>query len=622
MSGLDNLNSAFENNNIVDDIVAPIPSNERLDLINSSNVIGASSALNPDLLSFLQPQTIDEYLVDDNSVIPIRSVIPKLLASDRPLLSTENSFTVNASADADLLAHRSGQPDRDSLAEAISLSSSLLEKFLNQENFETATDTAFGNGWDTKEAIALIKDLIAQKALPEIKVLPVATLQALGAFDGKKIYLSQELLDSGKTYEIAAVFLEEIGHYLDSKLNTTDSIGDEGEIFSKLVRDLILDENTLAQLREENDRGVFNLDGQDRAIEKADLESGIFTVGSSGEFTVDLMADAGSYKGELAVFSLNGMSNLTPGSTEYIFEAARRALSNSAQGHLIINDSAEGAHFTGELGEVEKNEGKYAGKHTVSFAPGERVALMLVPTGTVQAVFDNPTAEGDIRPLFSIAAANPGGKEHLGQLVEGTFVWEDLRFDNGSDADYNDIIIQVKGATGAATNVEQLMDVSRDWRATETGKLITDFVADIAPPVISVNLQSDTGNNSTDKITNDPTLSAQITDTSQVNQIEASINDGEQPVNITEELQPDGSLTLDRDRLTQIAGDELPDGDYEVTITATDDKDNTQTTQTSFTLDTSSPEAPSDITVDNNNDLTTDNKKPERLLKLVLVIVL
>jgi hypothetical protein len=50
---------------------------------------------------------------------------------------------------------------------------------------------------------------------------------------------------------------------------------------------------------------------------------------------------------------------------------------------------------------------------------------MLVPQGTVEEVFKTPEVDGSKRPLFSIAAANPSQSIQLGQLVPGTFGWED-----------------------------------------------------------------------------------------------------------------------------------------------------------------------------------------------------
>ena len=61
--------------------------------------------------------------------------------------------------------------------------------------------------------------------------------------------------------------------------------------------------------------------------------NGIFTVNETGEFSFDYLFDGGWFQGELAVYNLEGMEQYTPGSAEYIQEAARRALSNSNDGY-------------------------------------------------------------------------------------------------------------------------------------------------------------------------------------------------------------------------------------------------------------------------------------------------
>jgi len=79
------------------------------------------------------------------------------------------------------------------------------------------------------------------------------------------------------------------------------------------------------------------------------FESGTFTVGETGEVSIDFLFDGGGYKGELAIFSLDGMDEFEPGSEEFIQEAASRALSDSELGHVVISDQTEGARFVGEL---------------------------------------------------------------------------------------------------------------------------------------------------------------------------------------------------------------------------------------------------------------------------------
>ncbi len=70
---------------------------------------------------------------------------------------------------------------------------------------------------------------------------------------------------------------------------------------------------------------------------------------ANGQVKIDYQFDGGYYEGELGIFSLSGMEALTPGSPEFIAEAARRVLTNSTEGHLVIRDSIEGGKFTGAM---------------------------------------------------------------------------------------------------------------------------------------------------------------------------------------------------------------------------------------------------------------------------------
>ncbi|AFY55680.1 Calx-beta domain-containing protein,putative calcium-binding protein [Rivularia sp. PCC 7116] len=211
------------------------------------------------------------------------------------------------------------------------------------------------------------------------------------------------------------------------------------------------------------------------------LDNGVFNVDTTGEFTIDLLFDAGGYESELGIFNLTGMEGLNPGSDEYIQEAARRVLSNSTNGYIVVNDDSEGAKFTGELGEKDRNEGDYSGIQTFKMNPGDNFALMLVPQGDFRDVLENPSVDGDKRPLFSLSSANPDKAVQIMQLVKGTidggvFGMEDLRLDGNSDTDYNDIIFHVKGALGKATPFEDLNNYnSNTWDETEAGKQLIEF---------------------------------------------------------------------------------------------------------------------------------------------------
>ena len=213
------------------------------------------------------------------------------------------------------------------------------------------------------------------------------------------------------------------------------------------------------------------------------FESGTFKVNATGQFTFDYLYDGGWFKGELAVFSLKGMEGYTPGSTEFIAEAARRALSNSSEGRVLIDDRNEGAKFSDKVAwENDFNSGDYQGMQSFEMTPGDELAFMLVQHTSVQELYRNPN---DIfkwgkLPIFSIPEANPDGTAP-NQIISvddnGSFAFEDVRIDKGqSDLDYNDVIFQVRGLEG--NNIAKLEDninANRNWTETDTGKELLEY---------------------------------------------------------------------------------------------------------------------------------------------------
>ena len=219
------------------------------------------------------------------------------------------------------------------------------------------------------------------------------------------------------------------------------------------------------------------------------FDSGIFTVGENGEIGIDYLFDGGGFGwGEVAIFSLEGMEELDLTLEEFIEEAANRALSDSELGHVVISDGHEGAKFSGGMGgEADVNRGEYLGVKTFNMRPGDKFAMMLIPNGKVQQVFDNPSVEGTIRPLFSLSTANPEDGFQLGQIADvtgdgNTFVFEDLRVDNTSDHDYNDIIFQVRGASGEAVNLDEVINPNKDWRSSDMGQALIEYAQPYITP--------------------------------------------------------------------------------------------------------------------------------------------
>jgi subtilisin family serine protease len=108
--------------------------------------------------------------------------------------------------------------------------------------------------------------------LPNIEVIDANVLgKANGAYaqSNNKIYVSDVFLATASSSALQSLLLEEIGHYIDAQINSTDSDGDEGAIFSALVQGYKLDDETLLSLKAENDQTTITLgDGQEVLVEQ------------------------------------------------------------------------------------------------------------------------------------------------------------------------------------------------------------------------------------------------------------------------------------------------------------------------------------------------------------------
>ncbi len=542
----------------------------------------ADSLINPPLLE-LTP------LQESNLATPLSWAEVEAQSTD--ILGTD-SHIVN------LEAATSFQPEIQEIV------SNKLENFIYNSNFINQIKLSFGEQINLEKAENLIEEFISGETIPELQILPLADLKAQGAYGSGTIYLAKELVQSEDINHLVDNYLEEYGHFLDDQLNPQDSPGDEGAIFAALVENKQLSPPEILVLKQEDDHATLTIDGKTLIVEQAALESGNFTVNASGKVKIDFLADSGAYQGEIAIFSLDGMENLVPGSVEFITEAARRALSNSNNGYLVISDATEGARFDGELGEIDQNIGNYLAVKTFNFTPGTNLALMLVPDGTVKQVLDNPAIEGNQRPLFSLPTANPSQSVQFGQLLAGTinggtFGFEDLRNDQNSDFDYNDLIFQIKGASGNTTLLQDLVKPEKAWFNTAFGQQIIDYseATDIFPnqqPSLTANLTNDTGVSNTDKITSNAAITGTITNRPKLVSFSAGFNDTPVAnfVDVLAQVGENGQFTFDANQLAQIKGGTLADGTYVLHLIITDNEEIVSTIDVSFTLDTTAPIQP------------------------------
>lgn len=175
-----------------------------------------------------------------------------------------------------------------------------LSQFISSDNFDEQITLAFDQHSDeivvplagteisdlptfqsSDDAKNIINQWLGQENIfPEIEIVSSAAIDgAQGAYAAKtnQIYLSQEFLieNQHNPDAVESVLLEELGHSFSTQINSEDAPGDEGAIFSRLVRQEAspsgerIPPETLAALKAEDDTATVNLNGETIQIEQA-----------------------------------------------------------------------------------------------------------------------------------------------------------------------------------------------------------------------------------------------------------------------------------------------------------------------------------------------------------------
>ncbi len=146
-----------------------------------------------------------------------------------------------------------------------------LSNFAGSENFWQFFDRLFGNTYNPTAAENIRRQWEKSNfsSLPPIRVLDSGMNGIAGAYVASTdtIYLSQSFLDTASPSAVIAVILEEIGHSIDAKINNSDSKGDEGKLFSALVRGILLTDQQMGSIQSENDSATIVVDGQPLSVE-------------------------------------------------------------------------------------------------------------------------------------------------------------------------------------------------------------------------------------------------------------------------------------------------------------------------------------------------------------------
>ncbi|MDB9390714.1 beta strand repeat-containing protein [Microcystis aeruginosa] len=228
----------------------------------------------------------------------------------------------------------------------------VLFNFAESDGFWANLETAFGTGYDVVKATQLRQQWKSRNfsQLPPIEVLSDEVLgTANGAYSSSKnkIYLSASFLNTASSASIVNVILQEIGHYVDAQINRVDTVGDEGEYFSALVRGVDLTAQEIARITTENDFANITITGNDVPVEKS--APTILTVNTTADQN-DGNADNG-----LSLRDAILIANANP-NTEYEIH-----LTGGLTYTLTSNGVNEDAGKTGDLDIKSRNNVLYIG---------------------------------------------------------------------------------------------------------------------------------------------------------------------------------------------------------------------------------------------------------------------
>jgi hypothetical protein len=149
-----------------------------------------------------------------------------------------------------------------------------LTSFANLENFWSLFNTAFGSSYDFATAASFRSQWQSGdfSLFPQIEVVSsdvLGTAKRAYGISTNRIYLSDQFISAASQQSLEALILEEFGHFVDAQVNGTDTAGDEGELFSALVRGFNLSAAELDRIKTEDDHAVIVVNGQSIVVEQA-----------------------------------------------------------------------------------------------------------------------------------------------------------------------------------------------------------------------------------------------------------------------------------------------------------------------------------------------------------------
>ncbi|MCC5628684.1 hypothetical protein LC613_11475 [Nostoc sphaeroides CHAB 2801] len=500
--------------------------------IEINNLIDSSSFNDYEnlLYNFWQPSTIEANattspisLTGNTKDLPL--VYPVEINQDALLIARNHSYSSEISLNSNTI---SGVLQQDVYL--------TLQKFVQSPNFEQMIQSIFGTNVNPEKINIITEQWQAGdfSKLPKIEVREqsVFPTNTLGAFAGAtdKIYLSQGLLNSGNTAIIGDTILEEIGHWLDKQFNFVDTPGDEGQMFTAVVRGQKLSPVKIAEIRAEDDSTMIFVDGQFLKVEQSSIVLPTINITAKDANAGETLAGQTANSGQ---FTLTRIGNIT--SSLQVNYTITGTATNSTDYNKLTNSVTFAAGSTTALINITPiDDGQFEGNETVvlTLATSTNYNLGTAKNATVN-IADND------KPIITISATDINAGETLAGQTANPGQFTLTRTGNNTSAltvnyivagtatnsaDYNKLTNAVTFAAGSSTaliNITPIDDGQFEGNETVvltlatstnynlgTAKNATVNIADNDKPIITI---SATDINAGETLVGKPTNPGQFT---------------------------------------------------------------------------------------------------------------
>jgi hypothetical protein len=191
-------------------------------------------------------------------------------------------------------------------------------KAANKQDFDAFMQQVYGDKYDKNMAEQFRQQALAGdfSFLPDVKFVDAATLHgANGAYNAEEgvVYINKDMAASDPA-KAAQTFVEEAGHHIDAKLNTSDTQGDEGEMFRRILGGEQLSQAQIDEIRADDDHGTITVDGKQVQVEFWDPFGAIADAAKAvGGAIVDGAKAVGNAVSDVGKGVVNGVKDVASG---------------------------------------------------------------------------------------------------------------------------------------------------------------------------------------------------------------------------------------------------------------------------------------------------------------------